>query len=48
MGRRDCRNAPPRWTHFDQTQLLRVADFSSFTGYDGRFDTIVDSTLFTH
>ncbi|EFV14450.2 class I SAM-dependent methyltransferase [Segniliparus rugosus] len=23
-----------------------VADISSFTGYDGRFDTIVDSTLF--
>jgi 2-polyprenyl-3-methyl-5-hydroxy-6-metoxy-1,4-benzoquinol methylase len=24
-----------------------VADISSFTGYDGRFDTIVDSTLLT-
>ncbi|WP_255772526.1 class I SAM-dependent methyltransferase [Mycobacteroides abscessus] len=23
-----------------------VADISSFTGYDGRFDTIIDSTLF--
>lgn len=23
-----------------------MADASSFTGYDGRFDTIVDSTLF--
>jgi len=27
---------------------LRVADISSFTGYDGRFGTIVDSTLFTY
>jgi 2-heptyl-1-hydroxyquinolin-4(1H)-one methyltransferase len=25
---------------------FEVADISSFTGYDGRFDTIVDSTLF--
>lgn len=25
---------------------FEVADASSFTGYDGRFDTIVDSTLF--
>lgn len=25
---------------------FEVADVSSFTGYDGRFDTIVDSTLF--
>lgn len=25
---------------------FEVADISSFTGYDGRFDTIIDSTLF--
>jgi methylase of polypeptide subunit release factors len=25
---------------------FEVADISSFTGYDGRFSTIVDSTLF--
>ena len=25
---------------------FNVADISSFTGYDGRFGTIVDSTLF--
>src|SRR6266576_392789 len=25
---------------------FEVADISAFTGYDGRFDTIVDSTLF--
>ena len=25
---------------------FEVADISSFTGYDGRFNTIVDSTLF--
>lgn len=25
---------------------FNVADISSFTGYDGRFDTIIDSTLF--
>jgi 2-heptyl-1-hydroxyquinolin-4(1H)-one methyltransferase len=28
------------------THRSRVADISSFTGYDSRFDTIVDSTLF--
>jgi 2-heptyl-1-hydroxyquinolin-4(1H)-one methyltransferase len=28
------------------TASFEVADISSFTGYDGRFDTIVDSTLF--
>jgi 2-heptyl-1-hydroxyquinolin-4(1H)-one methyltransferase len=28
------------------TVSFEVADISSFTGYDGRFDTIVDSTLF--
>jgi 2-heptyl-1-hydroxyquinolin-4(1H)-one methyltransferase len=27
---------------------FEVADISSFTGYDGRFGTIVDSTLFTY
>src|ERR1700739_3056404 len=26
---------------------FEVADISSFTGYDGRFNTIVDSTLYT-
>jgi 2-heptyl-1-hydroxyquinolin-4(1H)-one methyltransferase len=26
--------------------LFEVADIASFSGYDGRFDTIVDSTLF--
>ena len=25
---------------------FEVADISSFTGYDGRFGTIIDSTLF--
>jgi 2-heptyl-1-hydroxyquinolin-4(1H)-one methyltransferase len=28
------------------TASFDVADISAFTGYDGRFDTIVDSTLF--
>ncbi len=28
------------------TASFEVADISAFTGYDGRFDTIVDSTLF--
>ncbi|RMI28062.1 class I SAM-dependent methyltransferase [Nocardia stercoris] len=28
------------------TASFEVADISDFTGYDGRFDTIVDSTLF--
>src|SRR6201996_385351 len=28
------------------TASFAVADISSFTGYDNRFDTIVDSTLF--
>jgi 2-heptyl-1-hydroxyquinolin-4(1H)-one methyltransferase len=28
------------------TASFEVADISSFTGYDGRFNTIVDSTLF--
>jgi SAM-dependent methyltransferase len=28
------------------TVTFEVADIGSFTGYDGRFDTIVDSTLF--
>lgn len=27
---------------------FEVADISSFTGYAGRFDTIIDSTLFPH
>jgi deazaflavin-dependent oxidoreductase (nitroreductase family) len=29
-----------------RTAIFDVADISSFTGYDGRFGTIVDSTLF--
>ena len=28
------------------TASFEVADITSFTGYDGRFGTIVDSTLF--
>ena len=39
--------SPDSPVRFSLTNVtFEVTDISSFTGYDGRFGTIVDSTLF--